>query len=370
MNKLKKEDDLKENIRKQENIQMKYQNVYLESLAIAQPPMRVSTDELENRLEPLYSRLNLPEGRLELMTGIRERRLCAPGVKPSDLSVEAAQNAFAQSQIDKSKIGCVIHTSVCRDFLEPATATVIHNQLELSPDCQIFDLSNACLGFMNGIVQVANMIELGQIEAGLVVSGEDGRALVESTIKHLNSDETLTRKSIKGSIASLTIGSGGVAAIITSKNLAPEGHQICGSVLQADTTQNGLCQGGATSQGEATTSHVMMNTNSEAMLEAGVALAANCFRKSKEVFGLDQSQIHHFITHQVGSAHSKKLFQALELDESKDFPTYPFLGNMGSASIGSTLHLAHQAGRFQKNDNIMLMGIGSGLVSMMLNLKW
>ncbi|NCN41794.1 3-oxoacyl-ACP synthase III [bacterium] len=353
-----------------------FKNVFMDSLAIAQPPRVVSSEEIEHQLKPLYNRLSLPEGRLELMTGIKERRLCAPGVKPSDLSVEAAENVFKKTSIDRSKIGCLIHTSVCRDFLEPATATVVHHKLGLSEDCQIFDLSNACLGFLNGMLQVANMIELGQIEAGLVVSGEDGRALVESTIEHLNSNTELTRKSIKGSFASLTIGSGGVAAILCSKELAAKnsedvvkGPQFCGALTQSASQYHNLCQGGV-SEDEATTSNVIMNTDSEAMLEAGIALASRCFMKSKEAFGLDHTNIDHFITHQVGSAHSKQLFHALELDESKDFKTYPFLGNMGSASIGSTLFLASEAGRLKKNDNVLLMGIGSGLVSMMVKLKW
>ena len=49
----------------------------------------------------------------------------------------------------------------------------------------IYDVSNACLGMLNGMLQIANMIELGQIQAGLVVGCESGRALVETTIERL-----------------------------------------------------------------------------------------------------------------------------------------------------------------------------------------
>ena len=39
-----------------------------------------------------------------------------------------------------------------------------------------FDVSNACLGLLSGMLQVANMIELGQIRAGVVVgTGEQPR---------------------------------------------------------------------------------------------------------------------------------------------------------------------------------------------------
>lgn len=346
-----------------------YDRVFIEGLAIAQPPQKVTSEELERRLKPLYDRLSLHEGRLELMTGIKERRLCEKGVRPSDLSIEAGQKALADADIPVDKIGCLIHASVCRDFLEPATATVVHEGLGLAPDCQVYDVSNACLGWLNAILQVANMIELGQIEAGLVVSGEDGRALVDSTIDYLNNDETLNRKSIKGSFASLTIGSGGVAVVLTNEKLARKNRQLKGAVVLSATENNRLCQGGV-GTGESTTHHVTMQTDSEAMLESGIELAARCFAKAKQAWSLDSDGIDHFITHQVGTAHSRKLFDRLDLDMSKDFPTFPILGNMGSASIGTTLHLAAQSGRIQKEDDVLLMGIGSGLVTMFMRVQW
>ena len=56
---------------------MNYENVYIESINYSIPDEIVTSDEIEARLEPLYTRLRLPEGRLELMTGIRERRFWA-----------------------------------------------------------------------------------------------------------------------------------------------------------------------------------------------------------------------------------------------------------------------------------------------------
>ena len=62
---------------------MLYQNVCLEAIAHTLPEEVVTSAEIEARLEPLYTRLRLPEGRLELMTGIRERRFWPP-----DMSAE------------------------------------------------------------------------------------------------------------------------------------------------------------------------------------------------------------------------------------------------------------------------------------------
>ena len=79
----------------------------------------------------------------------------------------------------------LIYGGVCRDNLEPATACAVSNGLGLGPETQIYDVSNACLGVLNGMIQVANAIELGQIEAGLVVSCESARQIIDFTIDRL-----------------------------------------------------------------------------------------------------------------------------------------------------------------------------------------
>ena len=46
-------------------------------------------------------------------------------------------------------------------------------------------LSNACLGVLNGVVELANRIELGQCRAGLVVSCETSRDINEALIDQM-----------------------------------------------------------------------------------------------------------------------------------------------------------------------------------------
>src|SRR5215467_8243448 len=168
---------------------MKYQNVCVESLGYTLPDEIVSSEEIERRLEPLYTRLKLPAGRLELMTGIKERRIWPVGTLPSQISVISGRRTIEAAGIERSEIGALVHGSVCRDYLEPATACGVHHRLELSRKCLIYDVSNACLGLLNGMVQVANMIELEQIRAGLVVASEVSRPLMETTLAMLNTNQ-------------------------------------------------------------------------------------------------------------------------------------------------------------------------------------
>src|ERR1700722_14292124 len=116
---------------------MQYQQVCLEALAYSLPDERVTSDEIEVRLAPLYDRLRLPAGRLELMTGIRERRFWPVGTLPSSQSIESCQRVIARAEIDRGEIGALIHASACRHHLEPAPDCRFHHGLGLPPECQI-----------------------------------------------------------------------------------------------------------------------------------------------------------------------------------------------------------------------------------------
>ena len=221
---------------------MRYQNVCLEALTYTLPEEIVRSAEIEARLEPLYTRLRLPEGRLELMTGIVERRFWPPGTPPSQASIRTAEKAIGTAGIDRRDIGALIHGSVCRDYLEPATASGVHQKLGLSAECLVYDVSNACLGLLNGVIQVANMIELGQIRFGLIVGTESGRTLVESTIDRLNRDTSLTRDDVKLALASLTIGSGSAAIVLADRTLSRTGNRLLGGTFRTNTNFAHLCQ--------------------------------------------------------------------------------------------------------------------------------
>ncbi|QGJ71597.1 3-oxoacyl-[ACP] synthase III in alkane synthesis cluster [Planctomycetales bacterium 10988] len=348
---------------------MRYKQVCLEGFGYTLPEEVVPTSELESRLEPLYRRLRLPEGRLELMTGIRERRFWEPNTLPSQKSVQSVQQLLEKTGFPAERIGALIHASVCRDYLEPATACVVHSQLGFPESCLLYDISNACLGFLNGVLQVANLIELGQIEAGIVVATEGSRELVENTIEHLNQDESLTRDQVKYAIASLTIGSGSVACLLTRETISNTKDRICGGIWHTDTRGAGLCHSGR----DDAVSHNMrplMRTDSEALMHAGIEVGRQAFDRLLDSLEWDRDQLDKTICHQIGTTHRKLMFEALQLDLSLDFPTVQYLGNTGSVAMPITAAIAQEEGFFQPGDQIAFLGIGSGINSVMLGVEW
>jgi acyl-CoA:acyl-CoA alkyltransferase len=348
---------------------MIYQNVCLEAISYTLPDEIVTSEEIEARLQPLYSRLKLPQGRLELMTGIRERRFWPQGMLPSEKSVESAEKALNAAGIDRQHIGALIHGSVCRDFLEPATACGVHHRLGLPQQCMVYDVSNACLGLLNGMTQAANMIELGQIRAAVVVGTESGRALVENTIRELNANTSLSRNDIKLSVASLTIGAGSAAGVLCHRDLSRTGNRLLGGAVRANTDQCGLCQSGRDESADAGM-QPLMQTDSETLMREGIAVGKLAFDDFLAELGWQREDINKTFCHQVGKAHQKMMFESLGLDPQIDYPTLEYLGNTGSVAAPMTAAIGIENGRLEKGDKAALMGIGSGINVIILGLQW
>jgi acyl-CoA:acyl-CoA alkyltransferase len=346
---------------------MRYRHVSIAAVCHALPSEVITSAEIESRLRPVYERLGLPEGRLELMTGIRERRFFPRGTRPGQVSAEVAKRAVDMSGIDRAHFGGLVHGSVCRDQLEPATASFVHHATGLPQAAFVLDVSNACLGLLNGMILLADMIELGQIRAGLVVGTEDGRSLVEGTIESLLANPSLTRQDVKQDFASLTIGSGSAAIVLSDRKVCPSGHRLLGGAFRAETGSHELCTGGDSDKqpGDA----LRMQTDSEALLHAGVALAEVTWQDAKRALGWSNADVDKVFTHQVGRAHRKLLLERLALDPSLDFPTVEYLGNTGAVALPTAWSLGIEQGQIAAGDRVALLGIGSGLNALMLGLQ-
>ncbi|MFN3193025.1 MAG: 3-oxoacyl-ACP synthase III [Aureliella sp.] len=346
---------------------MRFESVAIEALGFTLPPNVVTSADIEQQMAPVYERLRLPEGRLELMSGIAERRFWDKGTPIGVPSVESAKRALDASGIAPSDIGCLIHASVCRDYLEPATACRVHAELGLGNDCWVYDVSNACLGLLSGTVQIATMIERGAIKAGIVVGTESGRNLVESTIAALNADQTLTRQTIKPSFASLTIGSGSCAILLTHREISKTENWLHAAVARAECEHHNLCQSDTDQAGAAM--QPLMQTDSEQLLHAGVQVGVRTFEQLL-ADGWSRDSFDQTVCHQVGSTHRNLMLDSLGMNKDEDVSTFHWLGNTGAVALPTALAVGIQSGRIASGSRAALLGIGSGINSVMLATEW
>ncbi|MEK7657051.1 MAG: 3-oxoacyl-ACP synthase III, partial [Elusimicrobiota bacterium] len=221
---------------------MRYSRARLDALAYELPPVVVASAELEERLAPVYRRLGLQEGQLEQMTGIRERRWWDAGFRLSEGAARAGRKALLAARVRPSEVGLLIYAGVCREGFEPATACAVAEALGVGGSAAVYDLSNACLGVLNGILEAANRIELGQTRAALIVSCESAREINELTIARMLEEGGFS--GFKDSLATLTGGSGAVAVLLTDGSFGGAGHRLLGAVHQAAPEHHRICSWG------------------------------------------------------------------------------------------------------------------------------
>lgn len=399
---------------------MKYSRVHMESIGYELPPVVVTSDDLESRLMPMYDALHIAPGQLEALTGIAERRWWEEGHLLSDGAAAAARKALEQSNVKANEIEALIYTGVCRENFEPATACAVAAQLGIKDDANIYDISNACLGVMNGIIDIANRIELKQIRAGMVVSCETSREIVEIMIERMLKEKTMDIFS--SSLATLTGGSGAAAVLLTDGSFDnDQTHKLLGAANRSAPEHHKLCRWGVTlspvALGEfmfspdkllAAIDQVMepkalpsvvkeimssekippaiasmmpsqklpdalsefMSTDSVAVLTHGAKLGVKTWGSFLTKMGWARDQVDKVICHQVGEGHRDTILRELGIDPAKDFSTFKYLGNIGTVSVPLTAAIAEQRKFLKPGDRVSFLGIGSGLNCLMLGWEW
>lgn len=350
---------------------MKYSTVFIESFGYELAPNVVTTAELEKRIAPFYNAMGLEAGHLETLTGIKERRYWDEDHTLAEHAAIAGQKALDEANISPDQIGALAYCGVGQDGFEPATSCSIADRLNIGKDAHIYDVKSACLGVITGIVHVANEIELGNIKAGLVVSCETARQIVDSTIDEINTHKNI--EFYKNAVATMTGGSGAAAVLLTDGTIGnPDNrkHALKGGVVKNAIEHHGLCQWGFEQKGMPTNSKVIMRTQAQGVLEHGLDLARKTFEKFKKDFDLSNGKPNKFIGHQVGTLHHQKFYQALNEDIKKDFATFPFLGNVGTVSLPITAAIADERGFLQPGDFVAFIGVGSGLNCYILGVEW
>lgn len=358
---------------------MRFTRTHIEAFGYEFAPEVVTSEEIEERLAPCYRALKIQPGQLVALTGIRERRFWEPGFPPSQGAARAAHKALLSSKIPSHAIETLIYAGVCRDHFEPATAChvaahLLERGIAISPHAAIYDISNACLGVLNGMADIAHRIELGQIRAGMVVSCESARDIVEIAIAQLLTQCDMERFS--KSIATMTGGSGAVALILSDGSFSEITRpRLISSVTRAAPQHHLLCRWGIqhnphSSTMEPVTFSQFMTTDPVAVLKHGVQLGIETWAALMHETSWRTEEVDRMISHQVGAEHRRIILQSLHIDEARDFVTYEYLGNTGTVALPLTMALAAERGFLQTGHRVALAGIGSGLNCMMLGVEW
>lgn len=338
---------------------MLFENVHIMGLSYIDPPNIVTSSELEDELKDNLQRFKMRPNLIEDLTGIKTRRTFGPGLNPSIYATQTAVRALEDARLPKEKVGLLINCSISKDYIEPSVAAMIHGNLNLPSECLNFDISNACLGFLNGMEIAGNMIERGQIDYALLTSCESSEDLMRATLRQMK-DPEIGQAEFRDRFATLTLGSGSTAMVLAHKKHAADKPRFLGGVSRAATQFNQLCVG----------HNEDMKTDAKTLLIAGTQLALETYAQAKAEMGWDKKEFQHYMMHQVGKAHLGGLIQAINVPADRVPMIFPEYGNTGSTTIPLALAKSVENGLVKKGDRVALMGIGSGINCSMMEIEW
>ena len=336
------------------NFRYRFNDVAVVALETCDAPIVVTSAHIDTLLEPFYQRVGADPGLLQNLAGIDERRQWPAEVSFVDASVMAGEKVIAASGIDRAQIGMLTNTSVCRARLEPSSAVSVHDALKLSSNCINFDISNACLGFVNAMHMAGSLIDAGQMDYALIVDGEGTREIQQNTLDRLLNEHS-TLEDLYANFASLTLGSGSVGMLLGRHSENPGSHRVVGGEFRAATEHHELCVGSLEG----------MRTDTKTLLRAGTQLGLTGWSESDNTGWED---MHRYIIHQVSRSHTSAIVEILGLDAERVPLTFPKFGNIGPAALPITL--AKEAPDLKPDDRVLCIGVGSGLNLAFLEINW
>lgn len=346
---------------------MFYDKVVIESFGYEIPEIILTSREIQHRLNRLLSKKAFKEEKFEEVTGIRERRLWPMDFNLDDAAVKASEKALASADTKPKEIGMVIYAGVYKTLLEPATACGIASKLGIPENAQVYDISNACLGVMNGIVQVANAIELNQINAGLVVTCESSREIIESMFRYLEINNAM--ETIQKSFATFTLGSAAIAVVLKNEKHSIQGHKLVSSEIGNAVRYHELCWIKQRCQTE-NFNDPIMQTDSVALFKLGEEPVLKVYLDFKKKMNWDENKPDKIIFHQIGKINHTYFHRATKIPLERGFETFSYLGNTASVALPITAAIAEERNFLRKGDQVCFAGMGSGINAIMLGLDW
>ncbi len=323
-----------------------------ESIGLGLPDERRSTHDV------MASTRHRTHVDLERLTGIHERRIAGDADDSYSLAVEAARDCLRHSRHTAADLDVVIDTSISKSHgavtqrLEPPLSLFVKEAIGAT-DALNFDISNACAGMTTGVFVLDNMIRRGEIERGMVVSGERISGLGVTAARKM-------RTIFSRQLASLTLGDAGAAVIVER---APEGRagiEFAGFTTLCEHSR--LCLAYPTRNARAGS----MYTRARALQKAALEDSPVLILEALAALELEAKDIDYVIPHQTSAraiSKGEQQFRRMGIELPRHMVSnVETFGNTASTTHFVALYRYLEERRFECGDRIMLVALASGLV--------
>lgn len=296
--------------------------------------------------EELAKRVDTSDAWIRERTGIVERRIATKETTAS-MGLYAAQAALQVADVDPNEIDLIIVATSTPEYIFPATASVIQDQLG-SEKAGAFDLSAACSGFVYGLTLGAGMIRSGQYNNVLVIGSE-------TFSKLLNWKDRGT---------CILFGDGAGAVLLQASE---EYGGVLSSVLGSDGSGGELLEVPAGGSKNPTSLETVManmhfvKMNGREVYRFATRIMVDATKQALQKANIPLEELDLLIPHQANTRIIDYAAKAMDLSADKVFINLEKYGNTSAASIPIALVEAIEAKRVNPGDHLVFVGFGAGL---------
>ncbi len=318
-------------------------------VAVYVPERRVTNAELATRLDT-------SDDWIVSRTGIRERRIGAPGETTSTMSAEAVRRLMAQRGLGPDDVGALIVATVTPDMIFPATACLVQDRVGLR-NTWGFDLSAACSGFLYALTTGAQMVAAGAHRRVIVVGADLMSAIIDPL------DRT----------TAVLFGDGAGAVLLEPAEpgygLLDFHHRIDGSGRDDLLMPAGGCLHPASAETVAARQHFLRQSG-KVVFKFAVSQMADSVTTLLQRHQLSPRDIAMVIPHQANQRILDATADRLELPPGRMASVIARYGNTTAATLPLALEDVVRTGRIARGDLVVFVAVGAGFTVGSSLVRW
>ena len=290
-------------------------------------------------------------------TGIKERRIAAPGEVTSDMAVKASVRALEMAHTRAEDLDLIVVGTVSPDMPMPSCAVSVQAKLG-AKKAFAFDLSAACAGSLYAMAIADQYIRTGTAKRVLVLGAELLSRLVDWTDRNT------------------CVLFGDAAGAMVLGPSADETRGILGIYLHSDGDAANILTipgGGSLHPQSPEVLEKKLNKvamNGREIYKYAVRALPEAVLEALGKHGLTPPQVTHLIAHQANLRIIESVCSRLGIPLEKCWVNIDRYGNTSSASLPTTLDEANRAGRLRPGDIIAMMAIGAGMAWGSAVVRW
>lgn len=289
-------------------------------------------------------------------TGIRERRIGAPGETTSTMGAEAVRRLMVAKGLGPEDVDALVVATVTPDMLFPATACLIQDRLGMR-NVWGFDLSAACSGFLYALTTGAQFVASGAHRRVVVVGADLMSAIIDPL------DRT----------TAVLFGDGAGAVLLEQ---AEPGFGILDFLHRVDGSgRNDLMMpaGGslrpASAETVAAREH-FLKQNGRTVFKFAVSQMTECVERLLDRNGLKPADLAMVIPHQANQRILDATADHLGVPHDRMASVIARYGNTTAATLPLALDDVLRAGKLKRGDLVVFVAVGAGFTAGATLVRW